>query len=232
MRKLLDIIFPPKCPFCGEILEHEMPVCSTCMGKLPFIEGKACKKCGTSLGEFSQDLCRVCHNNKRYFDRVFPALAYSDDARASIVRFKHYSHPSYAYAFAFLLANKILQSEEFIRGFDFITYVPQSRKTRFKRGYNQSYLLAKHLSKILSLPVKDTLLRTDAGENQATLSARKRQENVKKCFFTRDTELNGSALLVDDVFTTGATASYCSKLLKKMGCKNVYVAVCAIRNLE
>ncbi len=59
MRKLLDLIFPPKCPFCGEILEHEMPVCTDCMEKLPFIEGKTCKKCGTALGEFSQDLCRV-----------------------------------------------------------------------------------------------------------------------------------------------------------------------------
>ena len=125
-----------------------------------------------------------------------------------------------------------MQSEEFIKGFDFITYVPQSRKTRFKRGYNQSYLLAKHLSKILSLPVKDTLLRTNEGENQATLSARQRQENVKKCFFAKDISLSGTALLIDDVFTTGATASYCSKLLKNMGCKNVYVAVCAIRNLE
>ncbi len=232
MRKLLDLIFPPKCPFCGEILEHKMPVCTDCMEKLPFIEGKTCKKCGTALGEFSQDLCRVCHNNKRYFDRVLVPLAYSDDTRASIVRFKHYSHPSYAYAFAFLLANKIMQSEEFIKGFDFITYVPQSPKTRFKRGYNQSYLLANQLSKLLSLPVKDTLIRTDEGENQATLNARQRQENVKKCLFAKDMKLNGTALLVDDVFTTGSTASHCSKLLKKMGCKNVYVTVCAIRTLE
>lgn len=232
MKNLLDLIFPPKCPFCTEILEHKMPVCTSCLEKLAFIEGKTCKKCGTSLGVFSNDLCRVCNNNKRYFDRVFAVLSYTDDARKSILRFKHHDHPSYAHAFAFLLADKILQSEEFIKGFDFITYVPQNSKTRFRRGYNQSYLLAKHLSKMLSLPVKDTLFRVNTGENQASLNARQRQENVKKSFFAKDISLSGTALLIDDVFTTGSTASHCSKLLKKMGCKNVYVAVCAIRTLD
>lgn len=232
MKNLLDLIFPPKCPFCAEIPEHNIPVCSDCYGKLPFIEGKVCKKCGTALGEFSIDLCRVCNNNKRYFDRVFVPLAYLDDTRTSILRFKHYEHPSYARAFAFLIADKIMQSEEFARGFDFITYVPQNSKTRFKRGYNQSHLLAKHLSKMLSLPVKDTLYRVNTGENQASLNARQRQENVKKSFFKKDMSLSGTALLVDDVFTTGSTASHCSKLLKQMGCSKVYVAVCAIRTLD
>ena len=232
MRKLLDLIFPPKCPFCGEILEHKMPVCAGCFEALPFIGEKACQKCGTALGEFSHDLCRVCRNTKRYFDKVLVPLEYSDDARASIVRFKHYSHPSYAHAFAFLIADKLMRTEEFVSGFDFITYVPQSPKSRRNRGYNQAYLLAKELSGMLSLPLVDALIRTDDGEVQKTLNARQRQENVKRCFFARDISLCGTALLIDDVFTTGSTASHCSHLLKKMGCKKVYVAVCAIRTLE
>ncbi len=232
MSVLIDALFPKRCPFCTQIVTAKLPICGECIKSIPYIKGKVCIKCGIPLGEFAYDLCRSCNSDKRGFERAFIPLLYKDNVRSAIVRLKYSHHPSYAPAFAFLLADKLIRTEEFDKGFDFITFVPQSKSSLIQRGYNQTELIAKHLSKLLDIPVKDTLIRINIGSRQVTLNALQRRENVKKCYFQKDIKLNGTALLVDDVFTTGSTSSYCSKLLKKMGCSKVYAAVCAIRGMD
>ena len=232
MSFFLDLLFPPKCPFCSSVISGEPPICPECFKKLPFIKGRTCIKCGAPLGEFAHDLCYRCRTDKPHFERAFIPLIYKESVSSSIIRFKFYEHPSYAHALAFLIADKVIRTEEFKEGFSFITFVPQNKPSRRKRGFNQAKLIAKELSSILDLPLIDTLIRKDDSARQVTLNRSARKRNAQRSYLSKDISLSGTALLVDDVFTTGSTASYCAKLLKKMGCKKVYVTTCAMRVWE
>ncbi len=171
----------------------------------------------------------MCQSEKRYFKHSFVPLIYEGAARAAIIRLKFSSHPYYSKAFAYLMTDKLLSSEYFT-DFDYITCVPQNPSTRRQRGYNQSELIAREMSLLLKIPFIHTLIRTDDGQRQATLSRQERLKNVQKSYFCKDISESGKRiLLVDDVYTTGATTNYCSKLLRKMGFEEVYIAVATIR---
>ncbi len=231
LDKILDIFFPPKCPFCKEILETKVPVCRDCMKKLPFTnEDEQCIVCGRPLEEFSYHICPSCRSRKMYFEHSFIPLIYKDIAKDRILALKK-THPYYAKAFSYLLADRILSSEYYI-SFDFVTFVPQSSRSFKNRGYNQAELIAKELAELLKVPCIPTLRKTNDGKDQHTLSAAERRENVKKCYFKTDTTGKGTVLLVDDIYTTGATANYCSRLLKEMGFNKVYLAIALIRDAE
>ena len=227
--KILDFIFPPKCPFCGKILTEALPLCSECADTLPYTGAKTCEICSKPMPDLSYRLCAACHKERRHFKKSFAALVYEDKAQHAVISFKYYFHPYYANAFAYLIADKLLQASDPLMRFDFITFIPQSRKTFLDRGYNQSELIAKKLAKILKLPCKSTLFRTNESTRQATLNASQRRKNVVSSYFLKESDLSGTALLVDDVYTTGATANYCSRLLKKAGCSEVYLAIALIR---
>ncbi len=226
MLKILDLIFPPRCPFCFDILTSSVPVCEKCAKKLPYVKDPVCRKCGRPIGEFSYDLCRVCRINKVKFERACAPLLYKGSVRKSILRFKFYHHPSYAKGFAFLMVQRLLNMPDILKDVSFITYVPQNRNAHLLKGYNQAKLLADEISKLTGLEVKSTLLRKN-GVRQATLKKQQRFENVKKAYFKKDLSLSGNALLIDDVLTTGATTGYCAFLLKRMGCDKVYVCTIA-----
>lgn len=227
INRLLDLLFPPKCPFCGDILTVKTPVCPDCRSSIPFTPENSCRICGRPVGEFSHSVCASCRNQKIYFEHSFVPLIYKDSARDAAVALKS-SHPYYAKAFAYLLADKILTSPYYVK-FDCITFVPQSPRSRRSRGYNQAELIAKELAKLLHVPCAATLRRSNDGEQQHTLNALQRRENVRKCYFKTDANAGGTVLLVDDIYTTGATANYCSKLLLEMGFEKVYSAIALIR---
>lgn len=229
LDKFLDLIYPPKCPFCGEILTESIPVCNDCMDTIPFIEDKTCECCGIPIDEFSYRLCKECNSEKRYFEHSFVPMIYKDSARDVILQFKHNQHPYYSKALAFLIADKILSSE-FYAGFDIITAVPETLKSIKKRGYNHAELIAKELSKLLGVPYEKTLVRIKGSKSQADLNKNERKENVRKSYTVGDKTFNGgTVLLVDDVYTTGATTNYCSRLLRKTGFDKVYLGVATIR---
>ena len=226
---VLNSIFPPKCAFCNNLLSKKLPVCNNCMSTLPFLTENSCDICSRPLGEFSHSICESCRKDKPHFIHAFISLIYKEDVRRAILKMKRHFHPYYAKAFAYLLADSILTSPQYVK-FDYITYVPQNRRSRRERGYNQSELIAKELGKLLGVKCVPTLIRTDDGAPQHTLTASERRANVKKCYFKSNRVFHGTALLVDDVYTTGSTANRCSMLLKQMGFENVYIAILAIRN--
>lgn len=227
LNKILDLIFPPKCPFCGKILQSKTPACHSCMSSLPYIKGKACKICGRPVEETSHIICASCRFNKTYFEHAFIPLIYKEKAKDAVLALKA-GHPYYAKGIAYVLADKIINSPHYT-SFDLITFVPQDKIAFKNRGYNQAELIAKELSKTLNIPCVPTLRKTTDGKPQHTLNLSERRENVKKCFFATENRFGGTALLVDDIYTTGATSNYCAKLLRKMGFNRVYLAIAMIR---
>ncbi len=230
LNNLLSILIPKRCTFCREMLSYTNNtfICSDCMSRLPFITGEVCLKCSAPKEAGSMPVCSNCRKYRHPFSGSFTPLLYKDSARKSILGLKFYNKESYCRSFAYLICDSILR-----KGFpsiDFITYIPLSPKGFKERGFNQCQLIAAECGKILNLPVIETLYRIDGTPKQSTLSHNARRQNAKKSFFGKDMQLSGTALLIDDIYTTGSTLSHTSSLLLKMGCDKVYISAVALKS--
>ncbi len=114
--------------------------------------------------------------------------------------------------------------------FDYITFIPVSKKTLKKRDYNQAYLIATQLSKLLDVEVLDVLAKVSKTKPQKSLSAKERKVNVYGAFDLKDKSAvkDKTFLIIDDVKTTGSTLNECSKMLNIYGAKAVYAATLAV----
>lgn len=222
-EKILDLIFPPKCGFCGEITKSEHFICEDCHDLSTQKYINRCNFCGkmSSVGK-----CSECMEKTLYYEKLIFCSEYTEGFRQKIHLYK-FLDKKYLYHFFTELLYERVKNEEF----DLIIPVPISRERYKERGYNQSGLIAKKLSKMLDKPYcGDALVKTKNSERQSMQSFKDRQKSVKNVFEIADIlEVNGkSILLIDDIFTTGATANECSKVLKGAGAKNVKVGVICV----
>jgi competence protein ComFC len=222
LKSMLDtaikLIFPPKCIFCGNILSanSDIDICRGCFNKISFIDGiiNGHNTRRSNSGCCDYIIC-VCH--------------YSGIIKDSLMRYKFFSKPSYYRAFARLLTDKVKKMTDLSK-FDIIISVPLHRSKEKIRGYNQSLLISKELSKGLGVPEYSRLLSRirDTG-SQSLLSKAERYYNVKDAFEICNVEMikDKVVLLVDDIMTTGNTIDECSRILKAAGAKAVVGAVIA-----
>ena len=202
VRVLLDLLYPPKCPFCGRVLERgERGACAACLEELPWAaEEKAVTGCSTCLSPL------------RYQDRV----------RDGIHRYKFEGGQVHAGLFGELMAQCL--SQRWDGPVDFITWVPLHRKRRRERGYDQAELLARRVGELLDLPVVPTLEKVRAAGEQSHLrDAAERKANVARAYrVLPGIDLAGKrVVLVDDVVTTGATMGQCAACLRGAGAASV-----------
>lgn len=228
--KILSILLPKKCTFCRKPISYTNKtfICSHCMVSLPYIKGATCAKCASPRHEGSMPVCSTCRTYRHPFSGSFTPLLYEASARKAILNLKFHNREQFCRSFAFLIADKVIE-----KGFphiDFITYIPLSPKGMRERGFNQSRLIASKCGEILNLPVISTLKRIDGTPKQSSLSFNERRKNPKKSFFGKDMKLSGTALLIDDIYTTGSTLSHTASLLLKMGCDQVYIAAVALKS--
>ncbi len=205
LSTLLDLLFPPKCPFCRRLLERdETLLCSRCQRDLPWTQGLT----GERTGEF--------------FDRCVSPLWYLDAVRESHHRYKFSGARSYAAPYATLMAQ--CAADRLEGGFDMLTWVPLSPKRRRKRGYDQAELLARELAQRLELPVECLLDKVRDAPAQSGLKGESaRRANVLGAYDLRPgAQAAGKRiLLVDDVVTTGTTLSECARVLRTAGADRV-----------
>lgn len=205
---LLDLLYPPKCVFCGRLLaENETDLCGRCRRALPTAEREI------KRGEFFTGCTCVYY--------------YEDAVRQSVLRFKFRSMRQYADAYGRLLAMRLLPERE---RYDLLTWVPVSAKRRRQRGYDQAELLARRVAAELRLPCERTLQKTrhnPAQSKQSNEAARK--ANVLGVYRAVQPEKikEKRILLIDDVITTGATLTECSKVLRLAGAKEISCAALA-----
>lgn len=197
-----------------------------------------CILCKTFLSRNETDLCHSCRKNAPEFSRAkssIPFIAhwtalwyYKEDVRQSIHRFKFGNRRNYASSYARLLALKLL--EVYPESFDVLTWVPVSGLRKLKRGYDQSALLAKAVGKELGIPATSVLKKIRHTPPQSQLKeASQRRANILGAYKVKNRcEISGKRiLLLDDVVTTGATASECAKMLLSANAKEVYFAAIA-----
>ena len=208
---LLDLLFPPRCPFCDRLLpEGERDICHVCQPVLPWTDpGKA-----EPAGEF--------------VDKCVSPLWYRDPVRASFHRYKFGGCRDYAPVYAALMAQCV--RDRLAGEYDLLTYVPLSRKRRRQRGYDQVRLLAEGMAPLLGLPVTETLEKTRHNPAQSGLTEESaRRANVLGAYRATDPgAVRGKrVLLADDVVTTGSTLSECARVLRSAGAAEVLCATLA-----
>lgn len=231
---LLDLIYPRRCPVCNEVLAFgEGGVCPDCKGALSFVGQPVCMKCGKEVkgrGDDSfgaEEYCPDCMRRARSFTGGIALLNYNDGARKLMAGLKYKNRREYADFLAEEMARrhgrKILRLKA-----DALVPVPIHKKRRRERGYNQAELLAKGLSRRLSIPMEKLLLRVEYTEAQKKLGYEARQKNEERAFAAAGCGGFGRVLLVDDIYTTGATAEACTKTLLAAGTGEVFLLSMAI----
>lgn len=206
---LIYSIFPNRCPYCNKVINKEEISCRKCRKHFPkYVQARyttGLNQCISSLpyvGIFSNAVKFFKFNGK-----------------------KGYSHP-----LGKLMAKDIKREYADIY-FDFITAVPLHKKRFEDRGYNQSEILAKVISKEIKVPYIETLIKKRNNKVQHTLTAKEREANVKGAYkvITKDIIKDKNILIIDDIITTGYTLTECTDMLLKAGAKSVYSAtLCSV----
>ena len=204
---ILDLLFPGKCIFCGEIMGSEGLVCTHCEETLPRLDNP------------------LCQENMGLVERLYCALAYEGRASDGIYAFKFRGKSRlYGYFVEQMLVQMGPQLKK--EQCDLIVYVPMYPAKEQKRGYNQAELLARELSRQLDIPCSDCLQKVKKTQDQHNLLKEARRTAQKNSYACRP--LHGEkVLLVDDVCTTGETMKECARVLRKAGASMVIgTAIC------
>ncbi len=208
---LLDILFPPKCCFCGKIEKKYL-----------------CKKCEIKLNKLKKDKIEKKKND--YFDYHLYGYEYKDEIRKQLLSLKFNDKPEISKTFANLLLNnkKICG---FLKKYDIIIPVPIHKNRKLERGYNQSALFAKKISnnfKNLAY-IDDALVKKINNKPQSTKNKDAREKNVIGAYFLKNTDKfkGKKVLLFDDIYTTGNTVNECCKILQQANPKCIDVITIA-----
>lgn len=224
VTKSLDLLFPPACPLCGNILgANEKYVCAECGSKISYIVPPVCLRCGKEIEDEDIEYCSDCSEHSRSYIRGFPAINYEEPVKSGVAAFKYHNRRDGAAYFAYEIAKR--QGKAILDvAPDVLVPVPVHRTKKLKRGYNQAELLANELGKRLCIPVdRKILCRSSNTMPQKKLDPEARERNLKQAFVATDRNVKyNSVMLVDDIYTTGATIEACSAALHSKGIKNVY----------
>ncbi|NCE65271.1 ComF family protein [Pseudoflavonifractor sp. 524-17] len=208
---VLDLLFPPKCAFCGGLLaDGEVHLCAGCRRELPWLKGAQAEQ--------------ACEN----ITLAVSPLRYQGKVRDSIRRYKFHGRRGYAKAYGPLVAACI---QAHLPGrFDLLTWAPLSDKRKRQRGYDQAFLLAKAAGKALGIAPTPLLKKTRHTAAQSGLDGQEaRRTNIQGAYqAVGGIPLVGKrVLLLDDVITTGSTASACARALLDAGAAEVLCATVA-----
>jgi len=243
-ESLFSVLFPSDCRICAAPLLNisRLPVCPDCLEKIQAIRGKVCSVCGDRvLSSYAIDdasglrICPVCRRVERPFDRAVAYGSYDGGLRELIHLLKFNGVRPAAGVLGRMLAESIAALDaSFEQATVLVIPVPLFKGKRHQRGFNQAESIARAALKYLAQggrlkPRADILLRTRDTHSQIGLTSHQRRENMRGAFtVARATEVTGrEVLLVDDVYTTGTTASECARVLRRAGAAKVWVATVA-----
>lgn len=227
MKSLETLFFPSTCKICGAFLENvgEKVVCLACLEKLRSRQARSfCIRCGRYFeGENEPHLCGRCLNTKISFSLHRSCGRYEGNLKDMILLFKYKGYKILGKPLARFVEERLGRDKELWQGVEAIIPVPLHPKRRRARGYNQSYVLAKEISRIKKKDVIKGLVKVKNAPPQTLLDRDSRKKSPKGAYRVHNEEkLKGKILLlVDDVFTTGATLTECCLILKKAGAEEV-----------
>ncbi len=235
LAAIVNLIYPVHCFGCRKSLHNEGAryLCRSCREGINYITGTRCPRCGMGLGDYtlvSQDGCTECRSHRLRFDGAFSATYYEGAIRELIHQFKYGRHEFLARPLAEILVQCVEEAGLGSIGLNMVVAVPLHRKKKSLRGFNQAELLGRNVGRSLDIEVcTGGLKRTLNTPSQTNLPYYCRQENVRGAFMVKRPPVfkGKDVLLVDDVLTSGLTASECARVLKEAGVGRVYVLTVA-----
>ncbi|MEW6358423.1 MAG: ComF family protein [Planctomycetota bacterium] len=230
---LVDLVFPRGCLACDQGLPDDNPraLCDPCQEAMKRIEGERCPKCGEQLGPHARtdQRCMICRDTALVFKRASAACKYEGSTRQLILNLKYKRRMAALPMLSHLMIEN-LEGADFMGKIDVVVPVPLHWQRRLWRGFNQSELLARRVGQHFGIPVcANRLRRIRPTASQTRMPRAERFENLKGAFHVegKNSLAGKTVLLCDDVMTTGATASECSRALREAGVKETYVALVA-----
>lgn len=241
VHSLSTVVFPADCQVCGLPLSgfSLLPVCNPCWNNLPAQSGPLCIRCGEALPAEpagSQSVCRLCRAASPAFEKAVAHGVYAGKLKTLVHLLKYDGMEPLARRLGGLVAGHVLAIAD-LPGDLVVVPVPLWGDKRRQRGFNQAEALAYGVMTAMQRRRPDLRLRLAAGaltrqratESQAGLSPHQRRMNVRGAFFVpRPVAVDGRhVLLIDDIYTTGATARACAQALRSAGATRVWVATVA-----
>lgn len=233
LNDLSEVIFPPQCLGCAEIMHpfNGQIFCPACEEKINFITGSICNLCGTTFPDSPAEshLCGDCLEKKPYFSYARAIFKYEDIILNAIHQFKYKNNISTGEILAYFMAGFSFPDIDFT-DYSLIIPVPLHIRRLRERGFNQSLILARAIGEKQQIPVDFSLLKrhkftlTQTGSNK-----KERTQNIKGAFEVSDQKkISGkNIILIDDVYTTGATVNECAKTMIKAGARKVAILTLA-----
>jgi predicted amidophosphoribosyltransferase len=210
---VLELLLPERCAVCEAPGD---PLCPACRGALIRLAPPLCERCG-SPGAWPVRRCAECAGRRLGFARARAAIVYDDRARRLVRAWKERGRRRLARLAAELVAETLPRPEAHA-----LTFVPPDAERRRKRGDAPPQSLARELGAWWELPVLPLLRRTRSGNRQAGHRLADRRRNVRGAFApARESPI--AVILVDDVYTSGATAAACATELRRAGARRVEV---------
>jgi ComF family protein len=235
---LIDLIYPPRCPLCGEGLAAQGGLCSACWQELAIPGEPACVLCQRPFGDSLPEgtICAPCLADPPRHDGIAAGTLYNDPSRKLVLAFKHGRRIALAPLLARLVAARLPQQVVDHGGEWLAVPVPLHRLRLWRRGFNQSALLAREIARLSGAEVLvDGLVRRKATPVLGGLGRKARARALSGAIAANprraDLLKGAQVLLVDDVMTSGATSDACVSALKRAGARKVVVA-CFARVLE
>lgn len=232
LDRMLDWVYPRRCPVCDGILENkEQYLCRNCVRKLKPVVEPRCRKCSRPIHSWTEEYCTECAKGRHFYDRGYAVYPYHGVIQSSLMRFKYSGRQEYAGFYARAMA---VYGECEIQRMkaEVLVPVPVHKEKLRTRGYNQAEVLARCLAEETGISVDDSLvLRRKNTLPQKELNPEERRKNLREAFMLKRPERKipyQRVLLVDDIYTTGSTVDALACLLKSAGVKEVYFVTVAI----
>jgi len=233
LNDLGKIVFPPRCPGCSEILYPftGQIFCCACNDNIKFIKGGICSICGTPFPDSPAEnhLCGECLEKKPYFSYARAVFSYENIILNAIHQFKYKRDMSIGKIMSSFMADFSYPDID-LTDYSLIIPVPLHIKRLRERGFNQSLILARAVGKKRKIPVDFSMLKRHKFTiTQTGLNKHERKQNIKGAFEISDKKkIHGkNVILVDDVYTTGATVNECAKTLLQEGAQKISVLTLA-----
>ena len=246
VRYAENFIFPNRCIICDEVLSfgtgiYNTHICQKCVDELELINEPKCVKCGAAIMDDESHLCLRCKNTyfekKSYYNYGFGLCRYNDSIKKSIHRIKYDYRKEYLEFYGKAIVKKY-HDEIANMDIDCFVPVPIHKKRYIERNYNQSEVLAEHISEELKkygidIPINnDIIYRTKNTKSLNRFDTLGRVNELNNAFYVNKIKNINNICIVDDIYTTGSTIETMSKILYKNGYKNIYfISIAVVDNL-
>ena len=211
-----------QCILCADPAQTDLDLCSSCCAELPLLN-HACQRCALPLTTPSEPLCGECLQSPPPFSRCHASWLFHPPIAQLISGFKYNRQLSYGHTLAKISSKYIVSAYNTQPLPDLIIPTPMHWLRHLRRGHNHSELLAQHYAKHLRLPLTHAVKRSKPTPPQQTLNAQQRKQNLRGAFSVSNQVKDKRIALVDDVMTTGATATEISRCLLRAGASEVHI---------